>query len=162
MFHVVTAPEGWQAFDKDTVVFLAGGITKCPKWQSQMVAMLSDTDLVLLNPRREDFPMGDPNAADAQIRWEHAALRRANAILFWFPYESLCPIVLYELGAWSMTNKPIFVGMDARYERSQDVIIQTGLARPEVKFTFSLDSLADQVKRWRTTEKVYQLPLPLS
>jgi len=67
-------------------------------------------------------------------------------IQFWFPQETLCPIVLYELGAWSKTNKPIFVGVHPEYKRRQDVEIQTKLARPEVKIVFSLENLAKQIR----------------
>lgn len=126
-------------------VFLAGGITNCPQWQQKMVTLLSDTNLILLNPRRADFPVGDPSAAVEQITWEHKHLRFADAILFWFPRETLCPIVLYELGAWSMTDKPIFVGVHPLYERRQDVEIQTKLARPDVKIWHSLELLAAAV-----------------
>lgn len=125
-------------------VFLAGGITNCPDWQQEMVKLLSDTDLILLNPRRQDFPIHDPLAANAQIKWEHRHLRIADAILFWFPCETLCPIVLYELGAWSVSDKPIFVGVHPEYKRKQDVEIQTGLVRPEVKIVYSLEELAKQ------------------
>jgi len=110
-----------------------------------MRSLLQDTDLILFNPRREHFPIGDPGAAQEQIAWEHAYLRTADAILFWFPCETLCPIVLYELGAWSMTDKPIFVGVHPEYERRQDVEIQTCLARPTVKVCYSLEDLAQQV-----------------
>ena len=127
-------------------VFLAGGITGCPDWQKAMVGLLEDTHLVLLNPRRENFPIDDPDAAQAQIEWEHHHLRRADAILFWFSGATLNPIVLYELGAWSMTQKPIFVGMDRDYARRQDVEIQTALARPEVPIVYSLEELADCVR----------------
>ena len=127
-------------------LFLAGGITNCPNWQADMVEMLKDTDLTLLNPRRADFPIHDPNAAQAQIKWEHDALRDVHAISFYFPKETICPIVLYELGAWSMTNKPIFVGMHPEYQRRQDVEIQTQLARPEVEIVYSLEALTEQVK----------------
>jgi len=126
-------------------VFLAGGITNCPDWQQEMRSLLQDTDLILLNPRRRDFPIGDPNAAQEQITWEHNQLKMADAILFWFPCETLCPIVLYELGAWSMTDKPIFVGTHPLYRRWQDVDIQTRLARSEVKVSRSLEDLAQQV-----------------
>lgn len=129
-------------------VFLAGGITGCPDWQQEMVAHLSDSNLVLLNPRREDFPIGDPQAALGQIKWEHGHLEKASAILFWFPCETICPIVLYELGAWSMRDKPIFVGLHPKYARRQDVVIQTFLRRPEVKIVYSLEDLAMQVSRW--------------
>ncbi len=125
-------------------VFLAGGITGCPDWQQEMRILLQDTDLILLNPRRKCFPIGDPGAAQEQIAWEHRQLRMADAILFWFPRETLCPIVLYELGAWSMTSKPIFVGIHPEYTRRQDVEIQTGLVRPDVEIVYSLEDLASQ------------------
>ena len=67
--------------------------------------MLRDTDLTLLNPRRKSFPIDIPGEAFRQISWEFHALRAATEILFWFPCETLCPIVLYELGAWSMMNQ---------------------------------------------------------
>ena len=126
-------------------IFLAGGITNCPDWQQEMRELLADTDLVLLNPRRKDFPIGNPDAAHQQIMWEHHALRFANRILFWFPKETLCPIVLYELGAWSMMPKPIFVGVHPEYQRRQDVEIQTELVRPDVQVVYSLKALAEKV-----------------
>lgn len=127
-------------------LFLAGGITDCPDWQSDMRSRLSTVDgLVLLNPRRANFPIGDPGAALAQITWEFEHLRKADAISFWFPKETLCPIVLYELGAWSMSQKPIFVGVEPGYKRQQDVEIQTRLARPRVEIVYSLDALIENV-----------------
>lgn len=123
-------------------VFLAGGIMGCPDWQSEMVNLLWDAGLVLLNPRRKDFPMGDPLAAQAQIEWEHDRLRLADWILFWFPASTLCPIVLYELGAWSMTDKPIAIGIEPGYQREQDVRIQTALVRPDVPIVSTLEDLA--------------------
>lgn len=127
------------------IVFLAGGITGCPDWQQEMRSLLQDTSLILLNPRREHFPIGDPNAAQEQIAWEHRQLRIADAILFWFPRETLCPIVLYEMGAWSMTKKPIYIGIHPEYRRRRDVEIQTQLVRPDVKIVYCLEDLASQV-----------------
>ena len=103
---------------------------------------------VLFNPRRENFPIGDPLAAPEQIKWEYDYLRMADAILFWFPCETICPIVLYELGAWSRSDKPLFVGVHPDYRRRADVEIQTGLARPDVDIVYSLDALAAQVIEW--------------
>ena len=127
-------------------VFLAGGITGCPDWQQEMRQLLSDTDFILLNPRRSNFPIHDPNAARKQIAWEHNHLRKADSILFWFCKETIQPIVLYEIGAWSMTDKPIFIGVHPEYQRRQDVEIQTELARREVRIVYSLQKLADQIK----------------
>ena len=126
-------------------LFIAGGITDCPNWQQDLVNLLSKEDIVIFNPRREDFPLDDPGASLEQITWEHIALRAATSISFWFPKETICPIVLYELGAWSMTGKHILVGMHPEYKRRQDVEIQTKLIRPEVNIVYSLDDLCDQM-----------------
>ena len=129
-------------------LFLAGGITGCPDWQNEVCGRLSDSPLAVLNPRRRDFPIHDPSAAPAQIKWEFQHLRRAEAVLFWFPCETLCPIALYELGAWSMTPKPLFVGCHPAYQRRYDVLIQTKLARPNVRVVDSLDDLILSVRNW--------------
>lgn len=129
-------------------IFLAGGITGCPNWQADMASvLLKITDLVVFNPRRENFPMGDPNAGREQIKWEYDHLRLADYILFWFPSETICPIVLYELGAWSMTDKPIFVGIDPNYVRQFDVEQQTQLVRPDIEIVYSLFGLAGQIEK---------------
>lgn len=144
----VESPENLEEAPDGQIVFLAGGITGCPDWQRAMVELLHDTNVTLLNPRRADFPIGDPDAAYEQIAWEYRHLRKADGVLFWFPCETICPIVLYELGAWSTTNKPIFVGVHPRYQRRQDVEIQTKLVRPNVKLVYSLEGLAQQVREF--------------
>jgi hypothetical protein len=126
-------------------LFLAGGITGCPDWQSQLIDLLADAPFDLFNPRRKNFPIQDPSAAAEQIAWEHRHLRQATAIAFWFAAEQLQPIVLYELGAWSMTRKQLFVGVHPAYQRRIDVEIQTRLARPEIRIVGSLEGLAEQI-----------------
>lgn len=128
-------------------IFLAGGISNCPDWQAEIVELLKPSTWTILNPRRHNFPIHDPDASLKQIEWEHKHLRVAHTILFWFPQESICPIALYELGAWSMTDKPIFIGMHPNYPRRQDVEIQTKLVRPEIKIVYSLEELAQQIVR---------------
>jgi len=131
---------------RERTLFLAGGISGCRDWQRELVARLAETDLVILNPRRANFPMGDPAAGREQIEWEFRHQRRATMAAFWFPPETLCPITLYELGAWSMLlDKPLFVGTDPAYARRFDVEVQLALARPEVRVVGSLAELAGQV-----------------
>lgn len=125
--------------------FLAGGITGCPEWQAEAIEMLKETNLVIFNPRRKFFSNDSQSAID-QITWEHHHLRKAHAIIFWFPCEMLCPISLFELGAWSMKNtKPIYVGVHPDYPRKLDVEIQTKLVRPNLKIVYSLENLIEQV-----------------
>ena len=133
---------------KSVAIFLAGGITNCPDWQQELVKLLENTNLVILNPRRENFPIHDPNAAQEQITWEYEHFKKADMISFWFSRGSLNPIVLFELGKWLVQDeKPIFIGIDPKYERRQDVEIQTWLERGDFVFTYSLDGLAIQIIR---------------
>jgi hypothetical protein len=134
-------------------IFLAGGITNCPDWQSEMVELLKDLDVVIYNPRRKNFPIGDKNEAYKQIHWEFTELDRADLILFWFSRGSLNPIVLFEYGKWLMNTrnnmgyKPLFIGIDPEYERRQDVMIQTELENGFYynRICFSLEDLAKQI-----------------
>lgn len=129
-------------------LFLAGGISGCPAWQAPLATELARRlpPWILLDPRREVPPEQEEEVA-AQIEWEHRHLRRAEAVLFWFPAETLCPITLYELGAMSMTDKRLFVGVHPGYQRRKDVIHQTRLVRPEVNVVHDLDALATEVVR---------------
>ena len=130
-------------------VFLAGGISGTFDWQTDVVARLSDLPLVLLNPRRKNFPINDPSAAPAQIEWEFRHIRRATAVLFWFPPETLCPIALYELGGRALVREQaLFVGTHLDYARRLDVEVQLRLARPEVAVVSDTAALAEQVREW--------------
>lgn len=133
-------------------VFGGGGITGCPKWQTEMAELLKNTPgLVLFDPRRDDFDAAltrDPNIAHEQVEWENQHLILANAIYFWFPAEGLCSITLYELGKWAHLdlNKQIFVGCHPDYIRHFDVVKQLSLSRPDIVVASSLKELAEQVK----------------
>ena len=111
-------------------LFLAGGISGVRDWQRDAVELLGPVWAAVYNPRRAVFPMGDEASGAEQIRWEFDQLARADAILFWFSFETTQPIVLYELGRWAASDKPLAVGADPRYERRFDVVQQLGLARP--------------------------------
>ncbi len=143
--RLIEAPNYEQFDDGEIKLFLAGGITGCPDWQKIIIAALSDLDLTILNPRRANFPIHNPDVVLEQITWEYRMLRAADIISFWFPQQTICPIVLYELGAWSMTDKPICVGAWFDYPRIQDVEIQTRLQRPEVTVVHHLSALAEEI-----------------
>jgi hypothetical protein len=143
MFRCVTCPDAFA--DPGRSLFLGGGISGCPDWQREMIYLLDGIDLTILNPRRASFDMSDSSMHVQQIGWEYAHLRIASAILFWFPCETLCPITLYELGAWSMTDKALFIGTHPRYARKDDIIVQTCFVRPDIQVVHSLDALAQRV-----------------
>ena len=129
-------------------LFLAGGISGCDNWQLGLLKLLENEDLVIINPRRKDFQINNPNMEQEQITWEYNYLKKASGISFWFPNETLCPITLFELGKVSQYNKPLFIGVDPKYARRRDIEIQMALTRPEIKIVYSLDDLAEQIKIW--------------
>jgi hypothetical protein len=145
MIKTIVAPEKEMPKNGETL-FLAGGITNCPDWQKQIINKL-EGDFYVYNPRRENFPIKDPNAAREQITWEYERLKSADCISFWFSKGSLNPIVLYEMGMWGLSREytKIFIGVDPDYERKQDVEIQTELAAPEIKIRYSIDEMAKDI-----------------
>ena len=134
-------------------LFLAGGITSCPDWQSILIEKIKtaniETDLDIYNPRRKMFPVHDKEAGLEQMKWEFERLRQSNMIIYWFSRGSLNPISLYELGMWGNSRStPVIIGIDEKYERTNDVITQTSLARPNVPIVDSLDKMAEMIKTY--------------
>ncbi|MBD3197498.1 MAG: hypothetical protein GF317_20765 [Candidatus Lokiarchaeota archaeon] len=151
----IEAPAIYEVEVNDIPLFLAGGITNCPNWQKEFKSLLEkyvdDSNLVILNPRRENFPIGDPNEAFKQIKWEWEMFQKAKIISFWFSRGSLNPIVLFEYGKWLVQKeKPLFVGIDPQYSRKQDVEIQTRLERKDISLVYSLEALANEIKNYIT------------
>lgn len=124
-------------------IFMGGGISNCPDWQSEIIEMLSDRDGIILNPRRHGEYTED--IASEQIEWEYHALRSVKTVFFWFPKETLCPITLFELGVFTqMPDVKLIVGTHPEYARRFDVIKQLELARPEVDVQVSLRGMANE------------------
>lgn len=142
--NYIECPEAYNKKEKS--LFIAGGITGCENWQNELVNFLKNEEITLLNPRREEFDQTIKE--EEQIEWEFEHLKKAEAVSFWFPEETLCPITLFELSKQTALNKTIFIGIHPNYKRKNDVIIQTKLARPEVKIVYSLKDLAKQIKDW--------------
>jgi hypothetical protein len=128
-------------------VFLAGGITGCPDWQSEVSNGLGDLPITVFNPRRDAFPE-EPKAIKEQIAWEFEHLRSANLVSFWFPKETLNPITLFEFGAEMERPAPFMVGIDPAYERKADLEVQIKLRRPDTHIVYSLEKLIGEVKTY--------------
>lgn len=159
--RVVTCPDTLKGTPSDTVVFVGGGISNCPPWQVDIINMLEPVDdgLIMVNPRREHFDVLDESATIAQIDWEYKHLHRSDAILFWFPCETLCPITLYELGSASARGCTIFVGCHPNYARRVDVVKQLSLARPHVVVRDTIEQVAMDVAEWYSPVQARRLDL---
>lgn len=146
--QLITAPSRQkEKRENHTSIFMAGGITDCPNWQQEMIDELdNEKNLVLYNPRRDAWDMTNPNATQEQIEWEFTNIHNCTGVSFWFPCETLCPIVLYELGKISNSMIPIFVGCHPEYKRLQDVRIQTKLLRPGICVHTSFADLIQEIR----------------
>lgn len=137
-------------------IFFAGGVTNCPLWQDELKAKVSAFDLkslIIYNPRRsEEFDF--KKESHFQINWEFTNLISSNAVSFWFPKESICPITLLELGTCLKDKtKTVFIGCHPEYPRIVDVKIQTFFYRPEIRIVENLDALANEIKNWASENK---------
>lgn len=167
--RVITAPEPLEVEDNEMTIFLAGGIQKTEDWQKKVIESLSQKfpteKVVLLNPRRDNFPIHDPNAAYEQIKWEYDALNFADVFTMYFASgDTDQPICMYEYGKHlerrSVTKdlKDFVVTSEPSYRRNQDVIIQTNLVDPSIVVGKSLDEHIDKIaKVIESNIKIFEL-----
>lgn len=131
--RVVTAPEYYTS--SYIKIFLAGGITNCHNWQRNVIDHLKYFEqyypklenVIIYNPRRDNFEDLSPEEEYEQISWEHEYLKACDIFTCFFDAsESVQPIVLYELGRWASKKENIITVVEG-YSRANDVLIQTAL-----------------------------------
>jgi hypothetical protein len=95
-------------------VFLAGSIEmgKAVDWQTQVSDLLSDLDVVVMNPRRDAWDSSWTQSADEpkfleQVSWELDGLDRADVIAMWIDPTTLSPITLLEFGLHARSGRVI-------------------------------------------------------
>lgn len=90
-------------------VFLAGSIEMgaAENWQLKMEKALNDLDIVIYNPRRDNWDSTWEQSIDneyfrAQVEWELDKLEDASVIAMYFDPSTQSPITLLELGLFSL------------------------------------------------------------
>lgn len=86
-------------------IFLAGSIDMgaAENWQARLEQELSHLDIVICNPRRDDWDsswtqsINDPKFNE-QVTWELDNIASADMVLFYFDPKGQAPITLMELG----------------------------------------------------------------
>lgn len=135
---------------RDYSVFLAGSIEmgKAVQWQKQMAIELSTLPITVNNPRRGHW---DPNATKdakdkefaAQVKWELAALEKADVICFFFDTNTLSPVTMLELGLWAKSKK-VIVCCGGKFWRAGNVHLTC--ERYGVPFVTSFEELVPAIK----------------
>lgn len=132
---VITAPHLYIPKHDDVTVFLAGGITGCRDWQKETIEHLrkfvgrDDTQVVVYNPRQENFDINNPTATIDQITWEYQYLNQVDIFSMYFVGgNQIQPICMYELGRYIKPyNDQQVVSVEMDYIRKYDVITQIDL-----------------------------------
>ena len=133
---VVTAPHLYIPRHDEITVFLAGGISGCRDWQKETIEHLyrfvgrDDNQVVVYNPRQENFDVSDQSAAADQITWEYQYLNQVDIFSMYFVGgDQIQPICMYELGRYTKPyDDPQVISVETDYVRKNDVIIQVALA----------------------------------
>jgi hypothetical protein len=135
----IEAPNKHKGKSGIPTLFLGGGISSCKDWQSKLVEKLTDYNVTIYNPRRNNFDINNPKVSEEQIKWEHKYLHESNILVFYFAQETLCPITLFELGAalerniYTTYKQDIIVYCEPEYSRKFDVELQIKLAMNNAK-----------------------------
>jgi hypothetical protein len=111
-------------------VFLAGSIElgSAGDWQTVVEEKLSKTDIVIFNPRRDNWDASWTQNKDnpqfrEQVEWELNALERADIIAMYFEPDTKSPITLLEFGLFAHTNKMVVCCPDGFWRKGNVDIV---------------------------------------
>lgn len=152
----VKAPHDYSAYKGKPSVFLAGSIEmgKAGHWQKKVAEALKDTDLLILNPRRDNWDAGWEQSMSrpefrVQVEWELAALEYADTVLVYFCPGTQSPVTLLELGLHAAANpKKLVVCCPDGFWRKGNVDIVCN--RYGVRQVETLESLISTITPSRT------------
>lgn len=107
----IKAPKPYKIYDEAIPrVFLAGSIEmgKAVDWQTQVAQSMGLKNVILLNPRRNDWDSTwhqDSDKFKEQVNWELDALTDADIIVMYFDPATMSPISLLELGLFAQQKQ---------------------------------------------------------
>ena len=147
---VVTSPKRVGNIQDTASIFLAGSIEmgKARDWQTEVQDKLKLLDVVLYNPRREDWDASwtqDISNDDfrGQVEWELDYLDKADLILFYFDPNTKAPITLMELGLFAKSGKCLVCCPQGYWRRGN---VQIVCARYKIPLMDNIHQLIDAVQ----------------
>ena len=135
-------------------IFLGGSIemNKAENWQQRLANDLANEEVLLLNPRRDDWDSSwvqDPTPGTqfhTQVTWELKAQDVADLIVYYFDPATISPITLLELGAYGYAEpEAVVVCCPKEYFRYGNVAIFC--ERYDIVLTHSYDELLTYIKQ---------------
>jgi hypothetical protein len=120
----VKAPDTYQKHLKYTI-FLAGAIDRgsAEDWQKKVARALDDLDILVLNPRRDDWDASWEQCATcepfrSQVLWEIEAQEDSDMNIFVFTKDSKAPITFFELGAFGTRKDAMICAEEGFYRQA--------------------------------------------
>lgn len=127
------------------IVYLAGGLAT--PWREEVIFRLEHNTVILVDPTNKGLA-GGLNATQQQTQWERTYLDRADAIMFWFPSETPCPVALFELGFLLAQGKKVFIGAHPLYPKLNDLIAQVRVIDDRIIVDTDLEFTIERLWRW--------------
>ncbi|BBM83319.1 nucleoside 2-deoxyribosyltransferase domain-containing protein [Candidatus Uabimicrobium amorphum] len=136
MAEVIKAPEKVQWSNKKSI-FLAGTIDNGQgiDWQSSVEQALSDLDITIFNPRRDDWDASWEQSIEnpqfrEQVEWELDHLDSSTLILMYFAPGSKSPVTLLEFGLHAVRDNLILVCEKGYWRRGNVEVVAARYGLP--------------------------------
>jgi hypothetical protein len=150
--RMIYSPDKIEIGENEKTIFLAGSIENgvAEDWQATIAEKLQATDLVLFNPRRQEWDASWVQSIDnipfvEQVNWELDALERADVVMMNFVPKTISSISLLEFGLYARTGKLIVCCPEGYWKKGNvDVVCQ----KYRIRQVENLDELANHVLRY--------------
>ncbi|MDE1847070.1 MAG: nucleoside 2-deoxyribosyltransferase domain-containing protein [Candidatus Micrarchaeota archaeon] len=120
------------------------------EWQSEIVRKLKDANIVILNPRRENWDsswkqeLSDRNFV-GQVEWELDAIEMADLVAVHFEPDTKSPITMLEIGLFAKLDpKKLIIHCPEGFWRKGNIDIVC--RRYGIKQVETLDELAGEIR----------------
>ena len=151
MVRVLKPPAPVRLDGRTPSVFLAGSIEmgQAEDWQIRLERALADLDVILLNPRRDEWDATWVQSIDnpqfrEQVEWELEGLERASLVAMYFAPATKAPVTLLEFGLSARSGKLLVCCPEGYWRRGN---IEVVCARYGVPLLSSLEMLIAEVRK---------------
>jgi len=152
MAIVYKAPEYTGYIDLTKRIFLAGSIDmgKAENWQERLTRELDPYNVVICNPRRDDWDSTWVQSIhnqqfNEQVTWELNNIEDADLVVFYFDPNGPAPITLMELGLVAGLGLHAIVCCPDGYWRKGNV--EMVCDRYDILLCDNIDEFIDMIKK---------------
>jgi len=154
---ILKAPENFDK-NKQRKIFLAGSIEmgKAEDWQTKVSNALDSEEVLILNPRRDDWDSSWEQKKEnkqfaEQVNWELKAQEESEVILMYFDKNTQSPITLLELGLFGPSAGNMIVCCPEGFWRKGNVDIVC--ERYNIKQVETIEEMIEACKKIFTEEE---------